>query len=631
MFRNFSTTSIRRLNPILPFDILEELDHEDTEKEKEKLEKENKDLKNGKRKPKEDLVGVKFASGGGKRPSDEEKEKEKNKKWERFQSFAFKCFETAGITFASLLILGSAGLLYHNLYQSHVINKMERLFDVGDPLFELTMHNRTNKSGKAWVERPQQELLDDIIKGEIRGRYFLLIGEKGTGKTSMILELMRKMGGKNCTFLDAHADPEIFRIRLGRALNFEFHEDYIGSLFSIRGPRDTTAILDIERAFNKLEEVAVNRVKKTGSPLIFVINNAHLIRDDADGINLVELLQQKAETLSGSGLVTMIFNSDDYWLYERLKKLGTRLEVVNVRDLNKVDLIDLLRLSRGKNFDEVVDDSTLSQIYQLIGGRPQHLAYVAAHKDMISLCHSIIDREKTWLLNQCSLLGDGMDDDVMESGKFSTSLFLLVQALVDMDRKRTMDGLNSTERHILPELPLWRANQIMTRSDYIQRYDNLNIFTIDSHSRVRADSVPMMRAFHEIASQPGFNELLNETCERVALIESLGRTREIVLKDLVNGNSYNIKNSEISLINREKKLKKVFDQDGNIIKIYEVDADEEEDDDPISMEDIDMNRNTKKWWRKRMELLGVSYIPDGFIESNNDPSETRGDLSREGN
>ena len=35
---------------------------------------------------------------------------------------------------------------------------------------------------------------------------------------------------------DAHADLEIFRVRLGKALDFEYHEDNIGGLFNIRGP-----------------------------------------------------------------------------------------------------------------------------------------------------------------------------------------------------------------------------------------------------------------------------------------------------------------------------------------------------------------------------------------------------------
>jgi hypothetical protein len=79
---------------------------------------------------------------------------------------------------------------------------------------------------------------------------------------------------------------------------------YIGSLFSIRGPRDTTALLDIERAFNKLEKVALSRRKLGSSPLVLIINSTHLVRDDHDGQDLLEMIQQRAEQWAASGLVT---------------------------------------------------------------------------------------------------------------------------------------------------------------------------------------------------------------------------------------------------------------------------------------------------------------------------------------
>jgi hypothetical protein len=130
--------------------------------------------------------------------------------------------------------------------------------------------------------------------------------------------------GRHCSIMEAHGDPEVFRVRLGKALDFEFHEDYIGSLFSIRGPRETTALLDIERAFNKLEKVAIERreelVQKQESqrPLVMIINGMHMLRDDEAGRALLELLQQRAEAWAASGLVTMVFNSDDYWYGTRL-------------------------------------------------------------------------------------------------------------------------------------------------------------------------------------------------------------------------------------------------------------------------------------------------------------------------
>lgn len=544
---------------------------------------------------------------------------------DRFGKFFFKCLETMGITLSSVGVLGLSGFLYHKFYNQHVLDKMDKAFETGDPAYQLAIHKKTNKkSGESgdsddtegedlspfWVNRPQQKLLDDIVSGKIRGRYFLVVGEKGTGKTTLIMEAMKKIEGHNVAIFDAHADPEIFRIRLGRALNFAFSEDYIGSLFSIRGPRDTTALLDIERAFNKLEELAIKRRILGGSnkPLVLIINNSHLIKENEEGIKLLELLQQKAESMSGSELVTMIFNTDDYWVYEKLKKLGTRLELINVRDFNRKETVNLLQFIRAKFYPGTkYPELRLSQelchlVYDLIGGRPQHISQVARHKDVIRACHEIIDREKTWFLNQCGLLGEDMDDDVMEFGKFSLSAMMLMRELVEMDRKHMNtliskampDAKDFHKDHHLPELPVWRSRQIMTRPDYIQQYDNLNIFTVDSESRVRADSVPMMRAFHEIASQPQFDDLLDETVQRVADIESLGRTREIVMKDLTLGSTYD-----------------VFQKDGKtILEMTKKTEAEDDDDQQLLMEEISKSDHRKRWWTKRMGRFDQSYLPE---------------------
>jgi hypothetical protein len=94
--------------------------------------------------------------------------------------------------------------------------------------------------------------------------------------------------------------------------------------------------------------------------------------------------------------------------------------------------------------------------------------------------------------------------------------------------------------HILPSFPLHRARYIMTRSDFIRQHHNLSIFSIDSKAVVRADSVPMQRAFNEICSEPGFEDFLDATLERIGGIESLGRTKELTFKDLWEGGKYKI-------------------------------------------------------------------------------------------
>lgn len=471
--------------------------------------------------------------------------------------------EAAATAFASIVVLGSGfafgGFCYHKFYKWLVLRKMNNAFEPGDPVLVLAAIGKQIpvKKGKGgvdesemveedyeshWIRRDEQDKIDRIVDGSDKGHYHLIIGEKGTGKTSMLLDAMQKIDGDGISMLDAHADLEIFRIRLGKALDFEYHEDYIGSYFSEKGPRDSTALLDIERAFNKLDKVALKRRMRKGKPVVLIINQMHLLRDDEDGRDLLELLQQRAEQWAASNLVTVVFNSDDYWVYERLKQLATRMEVTPIGDLPRDKAIKALTQYRQKFFKEVPDPVILNEVYARIGGRLTFLNRVAKSKDMVAMCDHISAVEKQWFLNQCGLLGMDMDDDVMDQQKYASAAMVLAQALVDMEEDQPT--YSEEQGHKLPQLPLHKARQVMTRADFIKDYDHINVFTITSSAMVRADSVPMQRAFREICSEPGFREYLDDTLQRINDIESLGRTRELVAKDLVLGGKYIIKKDE---------------------------------------------------------------------------------------
>lgn len=371
---------------------------------------------------------------------------------------------------------------------------MENAFKPGDPVLELASKSKDIKIPSAleeedddhqhWIERAEQTKIDNIVSGRLRGHYHLIIGEKGTGKSSMLIDAMAKIDGEGVAMFEAHADLEIFRVRLGKALDFEYHEDNIGSLFSIRGPRDASALLDIERAFNKLEKVALRRRKEVGRPLIVIINSMHLLRDDDDGRDLLELIQQRAEQWAASNLATVVFNSDDYWVYERLKQYATRMEVMPVGDLPKHRAILALRNYRQKYHNEDPSISELEQVYEKVGGRLNFLSRVAKSKDMNRICDKINHLEKTWFLNKCWILGMEMDDDVMDQQKYASSAMLLAKALVDKEKE--MKKTPNRDGRVLPQIPLHEARFIMTRADFIQDYDHINIFTIDSNAMVRA-------------------------------------------------------------------------------------------------------------------------------------------------
>jgi len=283
-----------------------------------------------------------------------------------------------------------------------------------------------------WVPRAEQVEVDNIVNGTTRGRYHLVIGERGTGKRALLLEAMIRVNGDGIAMLEAHNDLEVFRTRLGKAIDYEFHEDYIGGLFSIRGPRDSTPLLDIERALNQMEKVALSMRKRRHKPLLMIINNIHLFKEDDGARSLLEILQQRAEIWASNELVTVVFTSDEHWTLERLIPHATNMNVMNIKDVRKDVVVDALRRYRSRFHGQNVPQSILDQIFALVGGRLIFLNQVAKSNDMLETSRHINRREKSWFLNQCWILGDSMDDDVEEQQKFCVSLpslFIMKQLL----------------------------------------------------------------------------------------------------------------------------------------------------------------------------------------------------------
>lgn len=152
-----------------------------------------------------------------------------------------------------------------------------------------------------------------------------------------------------------------------------------------------------------------------------IINSLHFVRDDPDGRDLLELIQQRAEQWCASGLCTVVLNSDDYWVYERLKQHATRMELVPIADLDKPKALNALKKFRQSYFHEDPSPQMLEEVYNRVGGRLAFLNRVAKEEDMLAVCDEIYVKEKTWFLTQCGILGEEMDDDVMQQQKYAVS------------------------------------------------------------------------------------------------------------------------------------------------------------------------------------------------------------------
>ncbi|KAF1943580.1 hypothetical protein EJ02DRAFT_464921 [Clathrospora elynae] len=452
--------------------------------------------------------------------------------------FARSVLEGSTVALISLFGLGLGGYAYSLFYKRTMRNKIENAFATGYSSQERVALGRISYGTEPdkiqeivereyWVPRAEQDVINDVVSGKTRGRYHLVIGERGTGKRALLLEAMRKVNGDGIAMLEAHNDLEVFRTRLGKAIDYEFHEDYIGGLFSIRGPRDSTPLLDIERALNQLEKVALSMRKRRGKPLLMIINNIHLFKDDEAGKHLLEILQQRAEIWAGNELVTTVFTSDEYWTLQRLIPHATNMNVMNIRDVPKDVVNKALQGYRARYHNEHVPQSILDEVFAKVGGRLIFLNQVAKSRDMLDTCIQINRREKSWFLNNCWILGDTMDDDVEEQQKYCAAAIILARALVLRESSAT-----DADQFILPEIPLHEARQIITRADFVQPFDHINVIHIDAHGMVRADSVAMQNAFREVVQENGFEEHLKATLNRLDELESLARTREVAIRDV---------------------------------------------------------------------------------------------------
>ncbi|KAI0090743.1 hypothetical protein BDY19DRAFT_887226 [Irpex rosettiformis] len=455
------------------------------------------------------------------------------------------------------------GVAYLAWYKANVLTKIEDAFSAGyDPALELATRAKrrqyvdpqdpenilllwdTDTPRTEHLRRKDQDRIDHILHGDEVGHYYLLLGPKGTGKTTMLFDAMQANHAEGVSVCEAHPDLEVFRLRLGKALNYEYYEDSQTGLFQRRDPREGGPGLDIERALNKLEKVALRYSDKNGKPLVLILNNIHFFKNDTEGQNILLQFQQHAEAWAASGIITVVFSSDDFWPFLSMRKTASRMHVVSVKDLNAKEALHAtvkLRMSTGWSMKSEED---FKKAISIVGGRLSYLTKIAKSPDMLEQAQHMLRVEKAWLTSQIGLIPDH-DDDVMDEQKWSSCSWLLLREFVKMrqaDEERLREQIDAGEMppEALSDLPLprlsyYRCRQIMTRTDFLEDLDRANIIAMDIHHDVTPDSELLLHAARQVVEEEGFDQQLDDVRDRVDEIESLHRTRELTFKDVEAG------------------------------------------------------------------------------------------------
>ncbi|KAG1742684.1 uncharacterized protein EDB91DRAFT_1127505 [Suillus paluster] len=421
-------------------------------------------------------------------------------------------------TLVGLGIILIGGNLYVSWYKNNVLSKIEAAFNetwddtylVGLIKQELSrfdlltpdlehagLQGLAGKLFEVWPRRQDQDFIDSIVKGERAGSYYLLVGPKGAGKSGMVFEAMLNVRKEGLVFLEAHPDLEVFRLRLGSALNYEFSEDLQAGLFQRPDPRSGGPAMDIERALDKLHDVAM----RTGRcrPLVL-------------GRNVLLQIQQHAERWALKGSVFVPHTSphfrDDIWPYTLLRKGATLMEVRSVQDLDW----------------EIQDAGNVDSVVQVVGGRLSYLNKVSRAEEMLQAADELLRLEKAWLESCLGLIPDcDIDQGVVNQQKWSLQCWTLLREFVRLYRANQEESGDRWDPSKLPVIPSWRCQQIMTRHDYLDELDRLDVVYIDMNSNVQPDSMLVLRAALDIIEKEGFDELLEDVRCRIKEIENLRR------------------------------------------------------------------------------------------------------------
>ncbi len=214
------------------------------------------------------------------------------------------------------------------------------------------------------------------------------------------------------------------------------NRDYLGNLLGLSDLSNMSTFQAVERALHKLENTLIRRNKRTGKPTIIVMNNCQLLPRDENGTSLLRLFQQRAERellayaparsprtcltnfnpISGwasTGACTFVFVSNDYFVYDVLRKSSVRMDTLTFKDLTRKQSVDALRKLREYYWGDSkkISSRTLNAVYDVVGGRVALLNRIAHRRDMLKAANQLVEDEMHWLLSKTGIIVDH-DDDV---------------------------------------------------------------------------------------------------------------------------------------------------------------------------------------------------------------------------
>ncbi|KIX09924.1 uncharacterized protein Z518_01005 [Rhinocladiella mackenziei CBS 650.93] len=256
-----------------------------------------------------------------------------------------------------------------------------------------------------------EEIKDIVTPTEEDRLYSLIIGEHGTGKTSLIKLVVNGMDEPKGVVYVRIPNRCSLEVDVARAM-----QKSLGwGLDPLIDPSEPATLEEVLQTFSRL---TTKYKQEYGRAPVLIVDNANRLAQKLP--ELLDLFQDYAKDAADEGTAVVVYVSSEGWVPRRMmgrSSWSRRGEIIEIGDVSKEEALHYLRLRN-------IDGEQAAQIYHLVGGRMIHLKFIADKLER----NSLFEDTRQMMLNDAK--GQLLDAEVLPKRRYHKEGAVIMRELL---------------------------------------------------------------------------------------------------------------------------------------------------------------------------------------------------------
>ncbi len=270
-------------------------------------------------------------------------------------------YKLMALILITILLVHISPRLYKNLIINTIVKSLEN-----NEKYHIGLAPYTK-----FIDRPAEY---NNIKENIKSQsiyFYLIVGEKGIGKTSLIRKISNDNKGITYFDLTSVTSTNKFTDKIKRVLNIHDKNPWFSLYEWLLSISINSDILTLDSVFRYLEMAAITYKKKHGYRVIIAIDDINKISDEEI---LLEKILEHGKKWAYDDLITLVLIASYHPVLEKMKKISasSRMTIIELTNLPEEDSIEYLK----QNNKNIKNPLVIKEAVKEIGGRFIDLIYV---------------------------------------------------------------------------------------------------------------------------------------------------------------------------------------------------------------------------------------------------------------